>query len=173
MRFASICKRFVVRSRGSLLSSGFLLPGISLGCTRTHVCVCELALVQAHTARLQQRARATRRPARRWYRHGAAGGPPLGRAMAWPWPLACKVRSGALGGKSCMSTPKEPTFGRGGIFSERFSAVSRRVRCAAAMKGYSHSASTKGRVAPTNIRTGAAATTVCYAALPSRTRNVE
>jgi len=100
-------------------------------------------------------------------------GPPLGRAMAWPWPLACKVRSGALGGKSCMSTPKEPTFGRGGIFSERFSAVSRRVRCAAAMKGYSHSASTKGRVAPTNIRTGAAATTVCYAALPSRTRNVE
>ena len=28
------------------------------------------------------------------------GGPPLGRAMAWPWPLACKVRSGALGGKA-------------------------------------------------------------------------
>jgi hypothetical protein len=31
------------------------------------------------------------------------GGPPLGRAEAWPWPLACKVRSGALGGKG---TPK-------------------------------------------------------------------
>jgi hypothetical protein len=26
------------------------------------------------------------------------GGPPLGRAMACPWPLACKVRSDALGG---------------------------------------------------------------------------
>jgi hypothetical protein len=26
------------------------------------------------------------------------GGPPLERAVAWPWPLACKVRSGALGG---------------------------------------------------------------------------
>jgi hypothetical protein len=63
---------------GSRLSSGFLLPGISLGCTRTHVCVCELVLVQAHTACLQRRARATRRPARRWYRHGAAGWAALG-----------------------------------------------------------------------------------------------
>jgi len=27
------------------------------------------------------------------------GGPLLGRAMAWPWPLAWKVRSGALGGR--------------------------------------------------------------------------
>jgi hypothetical protein len=26
------------------------------------------------------------------------GRPPLRRAMAWPQPLACKVRSGALGG---------------------------------------------------------------------------
>ena len=58
---------------GSRLSSGFLLPGISLACPHTHVCVCELVFVQAHTACLQRRARATRRPARRWYRHGAAG----------------------------------------------------------------------------------------------------
>jgi hypothetical protein len=63
---------------GSRLSSGFLLPGISLGYTRTHVCVCELVLVHAHTACLQRRARATRRPARRWYRHGAAGWAALG-----------------------------------------------------------------------------------------------
>jgi len=63
---------------GSRLSSGFLLPGISLGCTRTHVCVCELVLVQARTACLQRRTRATRRPARRWYRHGAAGWAALG-----------------------------------------------------------------------------------------------
>jgi len=26
------------------------------------------------------------------------GGPPLGRTMVWPWPLACEERSGALGG---------------------------------------------------------------------------
>jgi hypothetical protein len=31
------------------------------------------------------------------------GGPSLGRAMDWPWPLACKVRSGALGGR--LRTP--------------------------------------------------------------------
>jgi hypothetical protein len=32
------------------------------------------------------------------------GRPPLRRAVAWPWPLACEVRSGALGGKeiSCF-----------------------------------------------------------------------
>ena len=63
---------------GSRLFSGFLLPGISLGYTRTYVCVCELVLVQAQTACLQRRARATRRPARRWYRHGAAGWAALG-----------------------------------------------------------------------------------------------
>jgi hypothetical protein len=57
---------------------GFLLTRISLGCTRKHVCVCELVLVQAHKACLQRRARATRRPARRWYRHGAAGWAALG-----------------------------------------------------------------------------------------------
>ena len=32
------------------------------------------------------------------------GGPPLGRALAWPWPLAFKVRSGALGGTYEMRT---------------------------------------------------------------------
>ena len=63
---------------GRRLSSGFLLPGILLGFTRTHVCVCELVLVQAYTACLQRRARATRRPARGWYRHGAAGWAALG-----------------------------------------------------------------------------------------------
>jgi hypothetical protein len=63
---------------GSRLSSGFLLPGISLGCTRTHVCVCELVLEQPQTACFQRRARATRRPARRWHRHGAAGWAALG-----------------------------------------------------------------------------------------------
>jgi hypothetical protein len=54
-------------------------------------------LVQAHTACLQRRARATRRPARGTGTE-QQGGPPLRRAMAWPWPLACKMRSGALGG---------------------------------------------------------------------------
>ena len=31
------------------------------------------------------------------------GRPPLGRAMAWPYPLACEVRSGALCGTSRSS----------------------------------------------------------------------
>jgi hypothetical protein len=100
--FANVLLFARARSR---LFSGF--PGISLGCTRTHLYVRTCACVSLS-----------------WYRHtqlvfggGLAplaaqrvdgtgteqkGGPPLGRALAWPQPLACKVRSGALGGTSFL-----------------------------------------------------------------------
>jgi hypothetical protein len=70
MMLGSICKRFVVRSSRQPAFLRISSPGDII---RLHTYVCELVLVQAHKACLQRLARATRRPARRWYRHGAAG----------------------------------------------------------------------------------------------------
>jgi hypothetical protein len=76
--------------------------GCTLGCTRTHVCVCELVLVPAHTACLQRRARATRRPARRWYRWAALGG---GRWLGLDH-LLVKCALAHLAAKSNIYRPK-------------------------------------------------------------------
>jgi hypothetical protein len=77
---ASVCKCFVVRWRRQPAFLGISSPGDLIGLhtyARVRVRAC-LVLVQAHAACLQRRARATRRPARRWHRHGAAGWATLG-----------------------------------------------------------------------------------------------
>ena len=59
-----------------------------MGCTRTHVCVCELVLVQAHNTYFKLVFSGGLAPLAAQRVDGTGteqqGGPPLGRAMAWP-----------------------------------------------------------------------------------------
>jgi len=101
MMLASICKHFVVRSRRQPAFLGISFPGDLIG-LHTYARVRVWACLGTGTRRLSSVFSGGLAPLAALRVDGTGteqkGGPPLGRAMAWPWPLACKVRSGALGG---------------------------------------------------------------------------
>ena len=62
------------------------------------------------------------------------GRPPLRRAMAWPWPLACKVRSGALGGNLAEAPSLIPNFPCSLKFGHSRATAMKVVSCGVASK---------------------------------------
>jgi hypothetical protein len=100
MMFASICERFVVRSRRQPAFLGISSPVDLIG-LHTYARVRVRACLGTGTHSLSYSGGLAPLAAQRVDSTGTEqqGGPPLGRAMPWPCPLACKVRSGALGGR--------------------------------------------------------------------------